>query len=654
MEAKPSSQPVVPLATLRHRRAVQYCFTPYHDVEKPPRRVKLASGAYAPADSTRYPSENYEDAITSDELSFYRSYCASRYLKGGGSSGRSRGSTAAPASIVVKAAAGPPPARPVSGSGKTRPSRLSKEEVLHEQRQAAIAAFFGTSLNVEPGMLDVLSMSLTTPRNDATVAAPKVEDSSAKAAASPARAHRLASRPNFQLEDKEVLKSVVECRVEKGAVEKVPRVLRRVPYIPPPQPEVCPAWLPVSKQSSSTVSLNDLRSPSKRRMSMRQAEAASQDAEASRQTGRFSPNGGYYIPPTIDDEFFSVPCEDKKKLFDDESDRDNAQRAAAFRRLSRPNVVAEASTTQQEGRVLKYLARRESHALHSPAASLISPATQPLSMATTPRRSVGGTSPLNNNSLSLPPTERSPSQEVSSSHGLSGRVQFVLPTPPSAPPRPAAAASLEPDAERLLTLRDALPLSSRASGCVGSAEVHYWLDLGAQRSKEHARDTGSCIAQVWMRRRIDEESHSARTVLRNYATKIPDDAVLAVTIRRLLFGRRKVDATITFTYKDALSDPAMTGVAETIRKIVKDANTSDDAKFRGPFLICAADADLCEFLRSFVLAMSSAEHPEMAILGFPGAHVSETSAGRPHPATDESTVFESEAGGEEAVFGVHF
>lgn len=678
---------VVPLSALRHRQAVQFSFTPAYDVDGPvPRRMRVVSSAPTQSSSLlqeaepnnvrfeRYPSENYEDDITPLELAYYRAYQGERLSKYDKMKKKTADSSN---DEVKKKVPAPPPkkmAYPRGGrNAKQPPTAKDVEEEQKAQLERAIAAYLciGTDepvvdvpqllnyLDEEESELDPQDMSMLqhdeptqrpreeSARQSSSAGEPCVPSSSAAANVTlsqpprvgqqqgdaPMATHSRPSRrkllrtksqvqrPKLSLEENDTQRTVVDSRSGH------PRTFRRLVYVPPPV-EHCPPWLPV------VATGNDITStPSKGPSSFRRQASVSsagprrdaQPATVEAKSGRFSPNGGFYIPATMDDEFYSTftcrpvhSAHDRGQRSAAQAEALEAQRAT-FDRLARPNVVSESSTTLEEGRILRYLAsRRESSA--SPGVLPSGP------IAKSP------TAPSLGSSCMTPPNAsfgafRSPPPMTMDGHSGNdtpriARVTFTGVTPsPSQQPSIKRAQPQQLDDEALLLYREQLPHSSRSNGCVGAAEIHYWMDMGHHGRTPHVKpDHEPCVAQVWMRRSLTEECHSARTVLRNYATRIPRDAVLAVTLRGVSFGQREADVTLTFAYGEAMGDEKLTGVANTIRMIVKEANNSDTARFRGPFLMCSASKSLCTYLRSYCLAMCSAEHPELAVLGFPSAH----------------------------------
>jgi hypothetical protein len=664
---------VVPLSALRHRRAVQYCFTPNYNTDGPVPRCKrveveadsLPAGRIAESlmptmdvRFQRYPAENYCDEVTAEELSFLRSAYSEKLFKS-----KKKHVGGEPIS-KPKTGLAPAPPKPSRGRNGVQQSA----ELQQERLQLAMAEYLcvGTSEPVvelprleAPDEVGDASTDSDEDGNSFLVSAVsgKAMVSSAVDAAPtageyqlpvsvaktvtpriPAQSYRLQrtksqlQRPKLSLEERDSQRMVPD--PQSGQ----PRALRRLVYIPPPHENI-PTWLPLVRAvdiaatpgSPSSPKVRQPTSPLRRMASTvkSQASLGGPVTGISAKSGRFSPNGGFYVPATMDDEYFSSSNVRVVKRHADDATT-AAQRAleaqrATFDRLSRPNVVSEASTTFDEGRVLRYLAsRRESSVTTGVLPSAPSPIVASSGVRSPAAPALGIATPLGNASFGMRASPPILAIDGTMTPRAAARVKFA--DTPSLSPLSQAKVDAEKDErtneEALLTYREQLPNSSRSSGCVGAAEAHYWLELGHQgRPQQYKRDQDACVAQVWMRRSLTEECHSARTVLRNYATRIPKDAVLAVTLRGVSFGQRDADITITFSYGECCQDEALSGVASTIRTIVKESNNSDTAKFRGPFLMCSATKQLCDYLRSYCLGMSSAEHPELAVLGFPGAHV---------------------------------
>ncbi|CUG88184.1 Hypothetical protein, putative [Bodo saltans] len=706
-EQRPTQIPnVVPLSALRHRQAVQYCFTPGYDVDGPvPRKKRTVFTAtqQAPPSSAlesptlraampeesvqylRYPAENYEHEVSAEELRFFRQHCSERAAKVEKAMKKKASETTN--TNASKKIIPAPPKVPVTGGnkGKLGVKERAAQAAEEQQRQLELSMSAYLCIGTEEPIVEVPTIedgdvmyddevpeeASPSPAPSASIPQEQVRHMTLNIvdllstgtrsvpAPRPSGPRKLArtkselQRPKLSLEENDSQKTVVD------AQSGHPKSIRRLVYVPPPQENI-PAWLPVVgmpeapapspsksnlKRQGSTVSIT---SPLRRMASSKQLPVAPPPGLLEK-SGRFSPNGGFYIPATMDDEYYSASTvrlhRSGSQATAGPSAAEQAQQAT-FDRLARPNVVSESTTSVEEGRVLRFLAsRRESVTPNAAAAAAISASLHSPSLSPAGKTPiVGNATPPAGSSLTLltaPHPGRSPPMPpVSLGDGAfdtpraAKLVTFVGgATPPStlkppAPPKPTVSSQPPDEGEALLTYRQSLPNQSRSNGCVGAAEIHYWLDMSQSgRTMQQKRDQDTCVAQVWMRRSLDEECHSARTVLRNYATRIPRDAVLAVTLRGVGFGQRDSDITITFSYGDCLRDTGMSSVAETIRKIVKDANNNDTARFRGPFLMCSASSSLCAYLRSYCLAMSSAEHPELAVLGFPGAQSRQTGSG---------------------------
>lgn len=691
---------VVPLATLRHRKAVQYCFTPHYNPDEPPKRRKPPQGQ-----TSWYPGENYEDELTAEELQFFLTFQCQKVL--GGDSKKSRGE--GPGDGIRGA---PPATKAASSSGSTEASsrganspsskrpghattkRSRKDEAsataVSNENTKRVAAFLGVSPEsptMKQATDDLIETALG--RRDSLLVFAKPSALDAIMVAQPVvprKPRKKPSPPKLQLEAIDCLK-VVEpdgTVVDPSQASSDParrKCLRKIAYLPVPVNP--PPWLPVAEadlsppkrrkaNSTSTSSTGGGRgrngSSSPKRVNVPSPPVVVKEEDV---VGRFCKDGSYVIPTTIDDELFAVPLPEadevkkrphgkpemrrvaSRRLFSHSAasqasafSTTTAPRAAAhqqwldtIQRLARPAVVAEAHSTAEEARILRYLARRDSTALQQITTS---PQSSPAMIPRPPAMGGDGTpsqQPFGNQSFNLPPSfstldgssvTLTPRAQRRSVVGISSPVPQqpaegaanVFPSTQTSTGRQRKSPPSAPNssAEAQLLYREQLPATSRSSGCVGAAEVHFWLEMGTKRSVGQIRDAEPCVAQVWMRRSVQDECHSARSVLRNYAAKIPNDAVLAVTLRKVPFGQRVFDTTVTFTYGDVLqrnipADP----IAETIRTIVRETNNRDCANFRGPFLICSADRELCQFLLSYCLGMCSAEHPELAVNGFPAA-----------------------------------